>query len=281
MRAYRFRVVNVFAESTFGGNPLAVVEDAGGLSDAEMAAIADQFNLSETTFVLPAVGDTEARVRIFSPGYEMPFAGHPTLGTAFVLSQQRRLGARFTLELNVGPITVEGAGDTFRLRAAKAVWSACDTPPADLAAMLGLSAAELDEGPRHVSAGTHKLLVPLRSVEAVHACKPRLGLLERFARNADGRIGVYVFARTAAGFVSRFFWEHQGLVREDPGTGSACAALGGFWIASGAPLPFEARIEQGHALGRLNVLQLRVDADQSIWVGGRVVPLMEGTLSLP
>ena len=107
--AYRFRLANVFtrAGDPFSGNPLCVFEDARGLDDAQMQALALQFNLSETTFILPS-RHADARVRIFTPGYEMPFAGHPTLGTACVLSSMAGLGARVTLELNrIGAFEVD------------------------------------------------------------------------------------------------------------------------------------------------------------------------------
>ncbi len=95
MPDYRFRIVNVFAESTFGGDPLCVFEDGRGLSDAQMLALARQFNLSETTFILPAE-QADANVRIFTPGYEMRFAGHPTLGTAHVIRASGKLRRRLT-----------------------------------------------------------------------------------------------------------------------------------------------------------------------------------------
>ena len=126
MRTYRFQVVNVFAESTFGGNPLAVFEDARGLSDEEQQMLTDQFNLSETTFIWPASEGSScaAKVRIFSPGYEMNFAGHPTLGTSFVVSELLKAGERFSLELKVGPIEVSTiGGGRWSLRSAEPAWS--------------------------------------------------------------------------------------------------------------------------------------------------------------
>src|SRR5690348_15918472 len=105
-----FRIVNVFAESPLAGNPLAVIEDAGGLDDATMQALALQFNLSETTFVLPSATAT-ARVRIFTPTFEMPFAGHPTLGTAHVVRALTGAGNRVTIEMCAGVIAVVVVGD--------------------------------------------------------------------------------------------------------------------------------------------------------------------------
>ncbi len=271
MRTYRFRVVNVFAESTFGGNPLAVFEDARGLTDVEQQALADQFNLSETTFIWPSQSTAVARVRIFSPGYEMAFAGHPTLGTAHVVRSLLKAGNAFTLDLNVGPIDVTASGDRWELKSTKPTWSECIEAPS-----LGLSPDQLVPGARWVSTGMEQLLVPLRDVEAVRSCKP-----VNPPRNKLGNVALYVFARTPSGFVSRFFWDQHGVLREDPGTGSACANLGGWWLAQDGWLPFEATVKQGHALNRLNVLSLRVDAQRDIFVGGQVVALMQGEVQLP
>mgnify|MGYP003494539480 FL=1 len=110
MPTHAFRLVNVFAESTLAGNPLAVVEDARGLDDATMQALALQFNLSETTFVLPSSTATR-RVRIFTPTFEMPFAGHPTLGTAHVVRDTTGAGDAVTLEMQAGVIPVAAVGD--------------------------------------------------------------------------------------------------------------------------------------------------------------------------
>jgi PhzF family phenazine biosynthesis protein len=105
--SYAFRIVNVFAESPLAGNPLCVFENGEGLSDETMQALALQFNLSETTFVLPPTGDATARVRIFTPTFEMPFAGHPTLGTAHVVRELTEAGDRVQLEMKAGVIPVE------------------------------------------------------------------------------------------------------------------------------------------------------------------------------
>src|SRR6185436_471592 len=116
MTTHAFRIVNVFAESTLAGNPLAVLDDARGLDDATMQALALQFNLSETTFVLPSTRAT-ARVRIFTPAFEMPFAGHPTLGTAHVVREVLQSGDNVTLEMRAGVIPVRANGDRWTLTA--------------------------------------------------------------------------------------------------------------------------------------------------------------------
>lgn len=280
MRTVRFQVVNVFAEDTFGGNPLAVVEDATALTEAEQFSICDQFNLSETTFVFPST-KAAARVRILSPGEEMAFAGHPTLGTAHVVRALQGLGDAFELELKVGLIAVSARGDRWELRAAPATVLPPPTGDAELAAMLGVPAASVLPGAQWVSCGTQQLLTPLADVAAVHACTPRLDLLERYARNPNGRVAAYAFGRTPKGFVVRYFWSAHGVLREDPGTGSACANLGGWLVHRGEQGPLQATVEQGHATGRLNVLSLRLDEQQNVYVGGRVVPVMRGELVLP
>ncbi len=116
MTTYAFRLLNVFAESTFGGNPLCVFEDARGMDDATMQALALQFNLSETTFVLPS-DRADAQVRIFTPGYEMRFAGHPTLGTAHAVRDLVSSGDRLTLEFKAGVVPVEAKGDVWTFTA--------------------------------------------------------------------------------------------------------------------------------------------------------------------
>ena len=116
MNNYAFRLLNVFAESTFGGNPLCVFEDARGLNESTMLALAAQFNLSETTFVLPS-DRASAQVRVFTPGYEMPFAGHPALGTAHVVRDVFQTGDNLTLEFQVGVVPVTARRDVWTFAA--------------------------------------------------------------------------------------------------------------------------------------------------------------------
>jgi trans-2,3-dihydro-3-hydroxyanthranilate isomerase len=169
MPTHAFRILNVFAETTLGGNPLAVFEDARGLDDATMQALALQFNLSETTFILPSTRAT-ARVRIFTPTFEMPFAGHPTLGTAHVVRSRLNAGDAVTLEMSAGIIPVEAQGDTWTLQANAPRIRAVDANRAELAAMLGL--AEADVAPDHaapplwIDTGSEQLVIPLASAEA-------------------------------------------------------------------------------------------------------------------
>jgi len=280
--AFRFRIVNVFAESPLAGNPLCVFEDGRGLDATTMQALALQFNLSETVFVLPAVAPgASARVRIFTPTFELPFAGHPTLGSAHVVRDLLGAGASVRLEMTAGVIPVEADGDRWTLQANAPASHAPHASRAELAAMLGLGEDDVADGVLWVDTGTEQLVVPLASPEAVARCHPDPALLARHSVGSKRRGMAYVWARLDAGHVrARFFLEKQGGLLEDPGTGSACANLGGWLIARGEPLPVELAIEQGDQVGRPCRLGLRVDAARRIFVSGRVIELARGELRL-
>jgi PhzF family phenazine biosynthesis protein len=273
----RYHLVNVFAETTFGGNPLAVFEDGSGLSDEEMQLVARQFNLSETTFLLPSE-IAAARIRIFTPTYEMPFAGHPTLGSAHVVRALHGAGDAFAIETRAGAIPVVADGDVWTLTANRPTHRPMQATTVDLAVMLGLPAAAIAGPALWVDCGTEQPIIPLRSVEHVHACSPVPSLLHRLGMNADGEAKAYVFARTPTGFESRYFWMSDATaIREDPGTGSACANLGGWWQATHGDAPLDAVVSQGTAMGRPNRLTLRLVNDR-IRVGGRVIEIGSGEL---
>src|SRR5262249_19279901 len=156
--AYAFRIVNVFAETRLGGNPLAVFEDGRGIDDATMQALALQFNLSETTFVLPSSAAT-ALGRIFTPPFQMPFAGHPTLGTAHVVRSLRGAGDAVTLEMRAGIIPVRANGDRWTLTANAPKTRPVPAAREDLAAMLGLGASDLGADPLWVDTGSEQLVI--------------------------------------------------------------------------------------------------------------------------
>ena len=280
MTDYAFRIVNVFAESPLAGNPLAVFEDARGLSDETMQALALQFNLSETTFVLPSDAATR-RVRIFTPAFEMPFAGHPTLGTAHVVRAIANAGNRVTLEMHAGTIPVRADGDVWTLTANAPTHSAPVASREALASMLGLEPADLEAArpPLWVDTGSEQLIVPLASFDAVRRARPSATAMQESASNGQ-RALAYVFAREGDRVLARFFFLKYGAVVEDPGTGSACANLGGWLLATGAPLPQRLRVDQGEVVGRPCRLGLGVDADRSISVSGRVVQIGRGTITL-
>jgi len=290
MPGYAFRIVNVFAEAPLAGNPLAVFEDARGMDDATMQALALQFNLSETTFVLPSERAT-ARVRIFTPTFEMPFAGHPTLGTAHVVRAAAGAGDDVTLEMRVGIIPVHASDDVWTLQANPPRHRAVAATRADLAAMLVLAEADVAPDPAApplwVDTGSEQLVIPLVSAEAVRRAAPRSDLLLAHGHTGQ-RAMAYVFALDpqppapggTRAAVARFFFPKHGAVVEDPGTGSACANLGGWLLATGARLPQRVAIAQGDAVGRPCRLGLEVGADRRIRVSGRVVELARGVVSL-
>lgn len=279
MASLAFRIVNVFARGArLSGNPLAVFEDGRGLDEAAMQALARQFNLSETTFILPSEKAT-ARVRIFTPAYEMPFAGHPTLGTAHVV---RSLvgGDRAVLEMKAGLIPVEAEGGRWTLTAKRARTRAPAESAAVLAGALGLSASDVGAAPLWVNAGTEQLMLPVLSVDAVRRALPRP---EAFLalKSEDTPAKVYVFAESGAEQIeSRFFFPSGTAILEDPATGSACANLGG-WFAATAPGRALARVvRQGDAVARPSTLYLAVDAGGEVRVGGDVVELGRGVVDL-
>lgn len=276
-----FRLVNVFATDTpLSGNPLCVFEDGRSLSDADMLALAIQFNLSETTFIL-ASERADARVRIFTPNGEMPFAGHPTLGTAAVVRDLRRGGDRLTLEMQAGVIPVTAGKDAFTLQANAPQWREPEASRDDLARMLGLEVRDIGERPLWMSTGTEQMLIPLESEDALRRARPVADLASRWA-NDRGMVKIYAWHERAGGLVSaRFFFEKQpGVIMEDPGTGSACANLGGWLIATARPLPVRFTVHQGDHLGRACRLGLDVDADRAVFVSGRVVEIGRGVVSL-
>ncbi|BEV15948.1 PhzF family phenazine biosynthesis protein [Herbaspirillum sp. DW155] len=283
---YAYRLLNVFAESTFGGNPLCVFEDARGLDDVTMQALALQFNLSETSFILPsAVAD--ARVRIFTPDVELPFAGHPTLGTAPVVRELLGSGDALRLEVKAGVVPVQASGEVWTLTApcpAGPRTAPLPLPRAEVAALLGLNQSDLGADPMWVDTGAEHLLIPLRSTDAVRRAQPDTGRLGSWPVGPCGRRTAYVFAfdEEAPGQVlARYFYPRQGGgVAEDPGTGSACANLGGWLIATGHALPTQYAIDQGAAVGRPSRLRLKVDAEGAIQVGGRVIEIGRGTLTI-
>lgn len=281
MSHYAYRLLNVFAESLFGGNPLCVFEDGSGLDDATMQKLARQFNLSETTFILPPEdAEAIARVRIFTPEQELPFAGHPTLGTAHVVRDLMETGSQLTLQLKAGLYAVRGDGSTWQFDAQTARTRTVDTAPADLARMLGLQASDLEAHPLWVSCGVEMLLVPVASSDALRRAAPLLDLMRQYARTPEGFVAVYLWAPPSEGVVgARMFFEANGSLVEDPATGSAAAALGGWRQAVGLPLPAAIVIEQGVDCGRPSRLYLDVAAD-SIKVAGSVVELGRGFIDL-
>jgi len=279
-----FRILNVFTVpgDRLSGNPLCVFEDGRGLDDATMLAVAKQFNLSETTFILPASqpGAT-ASVRIFTPSFEMPFAGHPTLGTAHVARDLLRCGDRVGLEMKAGLVEVTARGDAWTLRTARPPATRVhDATRAELAAMLRLPESAITGIPMWVDTGAEQLVIPLTAAEHVHAARPDADLLGRHAYSPSRHEAMaYVWAPSSTGHVEARFFFVAGAVLEDPATGSACANLGGWMLATGAPLPVKLQVSQGRAVKRPSRLELTVDTEKRVFVGGDVVELGRGTIT--
>jgi len=210
----------------------------------------------------------------------MSFAGHPTLGTAHVVRDLLSAGDALTLEMKAGVIPVTAAGDVWTLQANAPVHRAPTATREELASMLGLAAPDLDAAPAlWVDTGSDQLIVPLATFAAVRRTAPRAEALLAHGSNGQ-RAMAYVFARDGDRVLSRFFFPKHGSVVEDPGTGSACANLGGWLLATHARLPQKLTVDQGEAVGRPCRLGLEVTDDRRILVSGRVIEIARGTVTL-
>ena len=287
MASHTYRLLNVFTRGAevLSGNPLCVFENGEAFDDQTMQALTRQFNLSETTFILPS-SRASARVRIFTPSYEMPFAGHPTLGTAHVCRALGLGGSDLTLEMKAGVIPVSAQGDRWTLQANAPQWREVVESRGAIAATLGVEPKDIGERPLWVSTGREQLIIPLTSEDAVRRARPQPDLLTRF-ESEDGGSMAYVFAPrkgAAAGkrelLLARFFFPQGPAVLEDPATGSATANLGGWCIAMDRQRPCRFEIAQGEQADRPSILYLDVDADQRIRVSGDVVELGRGTITI-
>lgn len=281
MPTLHYRLVNVFTQNghALSGNPLCVFEAADELDTRTMQALARQFNLSETTFILKSTR-ANARVRIFTPAYEMPFAGHPTLGTAFVCHALGLGGTELTLEMAAGIIPVTRDGTRWTLQANPPTWREPRTSRAELAQMLGLEESDIGGQPLWVKAGKEQLIVPLASEAAVRRAEPDVQRCRKEV-SEDGHSMAYVFAEVSPGkLLSRFFFPVGSAMLEDPATGSATANLGGWLIATGRALPCDYEISQGEHVQRPSTLYLRVTKDRQIFVGGEVIELGRGSVNI-
>ena len=305
MKEYRFVQVDVFTDVPFGGNPLAVFPEAEGLSSLDMQRLALEMNLSETTFVLtPQARESDFKVRIFTPAKELPFAGHPVVGTHWVLASLGRVAltepvtqVRFELGVGVLPADLHvSAGQVERVVMTQDRPAFLDVleDVSELAEGLGLPVeAILETGlpVQLVSTGVPQMMVPIRSlveVQSLDAGQLNVAALGRACR-AIGSDCVHVFAREVEQPGStvhvRMFAPLLG-VPEDPATGSANGALGAYLVHHGAvPLDEPTThiiVEQGSEMGRPSTLYVSVDAVDrevtAVRVGGRVVPVAEGVV---
>jgi len=278
----RYRILNVFTsgDDPFSGNPLCVFEDALTLSGEQMQNLARQLNLSETTFVSPGDGEATATVRIFTPTFEMPFAGHPTLGTAHVVRDLFEAGDAVVLRMPAGEIAVRADGDTWTLQANPPTTREVAVSGEDVARTVGLSPSSIAAQPLWVDAGVEQLIVPLRSADEVRSARPDPVLLREYGTGAQGEALMYIWAPTGPETIeSRFFFMQGSSAIEDPATGSACANLGGWFLANGE-LGIQRRIHQGGAVLRPSVLDLTVDDQGTVFVSGIVREVGRGTFTI-
>ncbi len=304
--ARSYSVYDVFTDSKLAGNPLAIIFDAEGLSDEAMQAIAREMNLSETVFVLPPQNPAHtANLRIFTPGRELPFAGHPTVGTAIALAEKAHANHGGDLDLvsvldeRVGPVRC-----AIKLRQNKASFAEFDLPKksqeillplerADIANALSLKITEIgfeNHVPSIWSAGVPFLLVPVHDVGAAERLEFDQQLWEKTVPFVDGALAsAFIYCRGGVNHVAKFharmFPVGMGIV-EDPATGAAVAAL------SGAINQFDALpdghhpviIEQGIEMGRPSLIHLHLDIDGGLIanarIGGQAVRVASGILEL-
>jgi trans-2,3-dihydro-3-hydroxyanthranilate isomerase len=289
--ARRYSILDVFADKALQGNPLAVVMDADGLDDSAMQAIAREFNLSETVFVRePQNPINTAAIRIFTPARELPFAGHPTVGTAVLLAHLRAgdllraQDLRVVLEENIGEVVCVARHRRDEAMAAyftlpRLPERAGEPPdPAAFAADFGLDRAEIGfdaHGLSAFSAGVPFLFGPLASLDALARARP----------GGATKAPVYLYARAAEGYRARMFGAGLG-VYEDPATGSAAAAFAGAVMTFEKPADGEhmISIEQGVEMGRPSRISLGLEVEngalRSATIGGAAVIVGEGTLRL-
>ncbi len=301
---YRFVTGDVFTDVPFGGNQLAVFPDARGLTTAQMQAITREFNFSESTFVLPPEDPAHTkRVRIFTPGAEMPFAGHPTVGTAHILAALGEIAltgdeTRIVFGLGAGPTPVlirsRGGVPTFcQLTAPKRPETGGPSPTRQtLAEILSLDAGDILGGthaPQSVSCGIPFLVVMVKDRDALARARLRFDKWEATLARSEGSREVFVATREGcdAGYDvhARMFGPGVG-VPEDPATGSACAALGGYLAARDPRADATLRwvVAQGVEMGRPSRIEVEADKAEgkvtAVRVGGGTVLMTEGTLRL-
>lgn len=268
-------IVDVFAEEPLTGNQLAVVRHCGHMDTATMQAVAREMNFSETAFVVEEHASS-ARVRIFTPAEELPFAGHPTLGTAWLLGRER---GTYTLDLAVGsvPVSFDSGGIAWMQPPAATLG---DTLPMDLIAeLLGLSQVDVDPSrpSRYAESGLRFVLIGVRTLDALR--RARVDAQVHAAIAGDRFLGVFAFAQPGysrdADFAARMFFEANGW-REDPATGSANAAFAAYLYARGVTGEFT--VEQGFEMARPSRIYL--DVGETIRVGGKVQPVLSGDLQI-
>jgi len=286
MRTFSFVTVDVFTDRRFGGNPLAVFPDARGMSDAEMQALAAEFNLSETTFVLPpAYPKNTASVRIFNRKNEMPFAGHPNVGTAWVL---RERGRALRFEEIAGLVEVEIAGDIATIAAPQPLSLGPEMPVDLLAGCVGIAPSDVvtaHHKPVSASVGNSFVVAEVKG-EALTRATPDIGRFREAAASytamGANRLPLYLYAHDGERVRARMFSPLSGTI-EDPATGSAATPLVALLLSLTQDKERDYLIVQGVEMGRPSKLQCKAyRAADGIRakVGGGCVPVLSGTIDL-
>jgi len=282
VRTFRYVVADVFTDRPLAGNQLAVFTDARGLGDDEMQSLAREMNFSESVFVLPPESDGHVLMRIFTPAAEVPFAGHPTLGTAFALAGPLQVEEiRLETLSGVVPVALEREGDRIvfgRMKQPLPTWR----PFEDEAKLLAGLELERSELPVELyDNGMHHVYVGLRSVEEVAALKPDLSAFS----DAPAVLGINCFAGEGSRWKTRMFSPSGGFM-EDPATGSAAGPLA-VHLARHGQIGFgeEIEISQGAEVGRPSTLFARADGSaeqlERVEVGGSAVIVSRGEFRLP
>jgi trans-2,3-dihydro-3-hydroxyanthranilate isomerase len=289
MARFSFVTVDVFTDTRFGGNPLAVFPDARGMSDADMQALAAEFNLSETTFVLPPADPANtARVRIFNRRAEMPFAGHPNVGTGWVLAKQGRAkDGKLRFEEIAGLVEIE-AGGTITIAAPQPLSLGPEMPVELVAACAGLAPGEvLTTAHRPVSASVgNSFVIAEVTGEALTRATPDIGQFREAAKSytamGPNRLPLYLYAHDGERIRTRMFSPLSGTV-EDPATGSAATPLAALLLSLSPAAVGTYDIVQGVEMGRPSRLSCsahRAADGIRAKVGGGCVPVLEGTVEL-
>jgi len=280
-----FRLVDVFCERPLTGNQLCVVPEPIDIDDATRQALAREIGFSETTFVT-RVEDDSYEVRIFTPGHELPFAGHPTLGTAFVMVSEGRVRSplRQVVRAGVIPVQVDVDRGTATMTQLPPEFGPVFDDRAAVAGAVGLSADDLhpDLPVQPVSTGLPPLLVPIRDLDTLRRARANEEAIGEVCTRAGGE-EFYLFAVTEEGVTARMLdWEHG--VGEDPATGSAAGPLGAYLAEYGvARMPGDVAIRQGEQVGRPSLLRVSVTGEAGAWrvrVSGQVAVVGEGAFHL-
>ncbi|OOF60517.1 PhzF family phenazine biosynthesis protein [Rodentibacter sp. Ppn85] len=256
-KQYLFKLVNVFAEQHFSGNPLAVFPLADGLTDDEMQQIAKQFNLSETVFAFSSQ-NALADLRIFTPHYELPLAGHPTIGVSCLLQNLHHLPEKFSLNTRAKMIEVRAKNNQAEIAIQGFEKKNSLAEQSELAQAVGLEEEQIYPTAYWLNSGSPQLLLQLTDRNALSQAHINGKMLEKICERDQGRSAIYLWFEEGETIYSRFFYTDNGAVYEDGGTGSACANLGAYYLSLGQ-YPLTRKIFQGDDMGRPNRLFLRLD----------------------